>query len=59
MLSRPEEELIPLAYDPFISYSHAADGRLATGLQLGLRSFAKLQPLRLYARGETFGDPVL
>ncbi len=28
-------------YDAFISYSHAADGRLAPGLQAGLQSLAK------------------
>lgn len=30
-----------MAYDAFISYSHAADGRLATALQRGLHRFAK------------------
>ena len=29
------------AYDAFVSYSHAADGRLAPALQAGLRSLAK------------------
>jgi WD40 repeat protein len=43
-------------YDAFISYSHAADGKLAPSLQRGLRSFAKpwyrLGALRIF-RDET------
>jgi hypothetical protein len=29
------------SYDAFVSYSHAADGRLAPALQAGLQSLAK------------------
>ena len=40
------------AYDAFVSYSHAADGRLAPALQAGLRSLAKpwyrLRALRVF-----------
>ena len=40
------------AYDAFLSYSHAADGRLAPALQAGLRSLAKpwyrLRALRVF-----------
>jgi hypothetical protein len=43
-------------YDAFISYSHAADGKLAPSLQRGLRRFAKpwyrLHALRVF-RDET------
>ena len=31
-----------MAYDGFVSYSHAADGRLAPALQRGLQQLAKL-----------------
>jgi WD40 repeat protein len=45
-----------LAYDAFISYSHAADGRLAPALQSGLQRLAKpwyrLRALRVF-RDET------
>jgi WD40 repeat protein len=41
-----------LAYDGFISYSHAADGKLAPALQAGLHSFARrlfqLRALRVF-----------
>jgi len=43
-------------FDAFISYSHAADGKLATALQLGLHRFAKpffkLRAIRVF-RDET------
>ena len=43
-------------FDAFISYSHAADGTLATALQLGLHRFAKplfkLRAIRVF-RDET------
>lgn len=43
-------------YDGFISYSHAADGRLAPALQSGLQQLArpwwKLRSLRIF-RDET------
>ena len=45
-----------LAYDAFISYSHAADGRLAPALQSGLQRLAKpwyrVRALRVF-RDET------
>ena len=45
-----------MAYDAFISYSHAADGRLAPALQSGLQHLAKpwyrLRALRVF-RDET------
>ena len=45
-----------MAYDAFISYSHAADGRLAPALQSGLQRLAKpwyrLRALRVF-RDET------
>jgi hypothetical protein len=41
-----------MTYDAFVSYSHAADGRLAPGLQSALQQFAKpwyrLRALRLF-----------
>jgi hypothetical protein len=33
-------------YDAFISYSHAADGRLSPALQRAIRRFARPWPLR-------------
>jgi WD40 repeat protein len=53
-VARPEarEEAMPTRYDAFISYSHAADGRLASELQSALHSFAKpwyrLRALRVF-----------
>jgi YD repeat-containing protein len=45
-----------MAYDAFVSYSHAADGRLAPALQLGLQRLAKpwyrVRALRVF-RDET------
>ena len=47
-------------YDAFVSYSHAADGRLAPALQRGLQSLAKpwyrRRALRVFRRGTARAD---
>src|SRR6476469_8713449 len=40
-IRRPRSRQAAMAYDAFISYSHAADGNLAPALQAGLQRLAK------------------
>jgi hypothetical protein len=56
--------LTPNAYNAFVSYSHAADGRLAPAVQTGLHRFAKpwyrLRSLRVFRDDASLAaDPAL